>query len=833
LRPTHHSSLITHHSRDLARAAAIVLVVFAIYFVGYSRTLPPTADEMVNFGLAQSIAKWQSVAIDQVSTVGPNPEEFGADDHRYGKYGPLQAVLSVPLFLIAQQLPIGAVDAVLLLNHLVSALTAGLVFLLIRRLGYPSWVALALVGVVAFGTPLWVQSKRYFGEPTITLTVVLTVYAAYVAATTGRRRWLLATGVAFSLAMAAKYVDALLLLPVPLYLGWALAAKRGVSAPLASGKPGYDPHPNPLPEGEGTGLPPFTGLSVSPHPKISLSPWERVRVRVVPQLLRAWFYFGLGALPIVALLGWYDWARFGSPLLTGYARWEGFSTPVWVGFTGFLFSPGKSIFVYTPIFLFLPFWAPRFVRCFPAFGALLGALVVLHLVLFGAWWVWWGAWAWGPRFIVPILPLVALFLAEGLRQVGTSPPAPLHRVERAVRRSGRGEVPQTQADTLALRALAIGLGALGVVIQILGLSVDHTVYLVQLLPLNSKPDTLTLYDLHYSPILHQIPLLTRQWLDFAWIQRTGPTEVDLLPLLAALGGVTGALLAFALVWRSTGWARWLPALALGGALVAGGALQALRIYHRQIDPAMAQLVTAIDRAPAGTRIVQLIPSAVVPYADSQKRDLPELGWIEEPKPAPLIVRRLAKLTSTASSIWLLTETTPKSPSNGVEAMLDRSLVQVGDDTLGSFRLLRYATKPEDVQLAPRSARFADGIALTGFAAPDRPVQPGQTLNVVLAWQADPSVTSRPDYTVFVHLVDASGALIAQHDDPPASGYAPTSSWRPGQLVYDDHTIVVPPNAPAGLRLVQVGLYLPSTGQRAPLVGPDGQSAGDTVTLDLE
>jgi hypothetical protein len=384
-----------------------------------------------------------------------------------------------------------------------------------------------------------------------------------------------------------------------------------------------------------------------------------------------------------------------------------------------------------------------------------------------------------------------------------------------------------------MKLVVIGLGVLCVVIQILGLSVDHTVYLVQLLPLNSKPDTLTLYDVRYSPILHQIPLLTRQWLDFAWIQRTGPNAVDLPPLLASLAGVGGALVGFGVVWRSSCWSRWLPALVLSGALVAGGVFQALRIYSRQIDAPMADVVAAFDLASDNTGVIQLIPSAVIPFANWQKRDLPELGWIEEAKPAPLITRRVVALESTVSGIWVVTETPPKSPSNGVEAMLDRSLVQLGDEQFGPFRLLHYATKPDSVQFSPLAARFADGIALTGFAVPDRPIQPGHTLNIVLAWRANPNVAVRPDYTVFVHLVADDGSLVAQHDDPPASGYAPTSSWQPGQVVYDDHVIAVPANAPAGLRSVQVGMYLPSTGKRASIVGPDGKSAGDTVDLDVE
>ncbi|MGH2460537.1 MAG: ArnT family glycosyltransferase, partial [Chloroflexota bacterium] len=205
---------------DLARAMAIFLFVFAVYFVGYARTLPPTADEMIDFGLAQSMAKWQIFSIDQVSTVGPNPEEFGIDGHRYSKYGPLQAVLSVPLFWLAQRQPIGAVDTVLLLNHLVTAASMALLFLLVRRLGYGPVVALGITALVAFGTPLWIHSKRFLGEPTITLCVIATIYSAYVAATTRRPLWLVLTGLAFGAAVASKYVNGVLLLPVPLYLAW-------------------------------------------------------------------------------------------------------------------------------------------------------------------------------------------------------------------------------------------------------------------------------------------------------------------------------------------------------------------------------------------------------------------------------------------------------------------------------------------------------------------------------------------------------------------------------------------------------------------------------------
>src|SRR5262249_53760287 len=212
------SSGVARPRSDLAMAAAIFLLVFGVCFLGYTRALPPTADEMIDFSLAESIAKWRVFSIDQVSTVGPNPEEFGLGGHRYSKYGPLQAVLSVPLYLLAQRLPIGAADTVLLLNHLLAGATAALLFLLVRRLGYGPGAGLAIAAVAVFGTPFWVHAKRFFAEPTITVCVIATLYAAYAAATTRRPAWYAAAGLAFGAAIATKYIDALLLLPVPLYL---------------------------------------------------------------------------------------------------------------------------------------------------------------------------------------------------------------------------------------------------------------------------------------------------------------------------------------------------------------------------------------------------------------------------------------------------------------------------------------------------------------------------------------------------------------------------------------------------------------------------------------
>jgi hypothetical protein len=78
------------------------------------------------------------------------------------------------------------------------------------------------------------------------------------------------------------------------------------------------------------------------------------------------------------------------------------------------------------------------------------------------------------------------------------------------------------------------------------------------------------------------------------------------------------------------------------------------------------------------------------------------------------------------------------------------------------------------------------------------------LLVELAWKALQPMGR--DYTVFVHLVDGGGRLVAQHDGPPAGGSRPTTSWESGGEIRDLHLIPLPPGIADGRYALWVGLY---------------------------
>jgi hypothetical protein len=114
------------------------------------------------------------------------------------------------------------------------------------------------------------------------------------------------------------------------------------------------------------------------------------------------------------------------------------------------------------------------------------------------------------------------------------------------------------------------------------------------------------------------------------------------------------------------------------------------------------------------------------------------------------------------------------------------------------------------------ARWDAPIILSSWRAS----QAGPDLDLSFDWTADGAIDR--NYTLFVHLLNASGAVVAQGDSPPEQGQFPTSLWSPGDRVPDLHKMAAPP--PGRYRL-EIGWYRTGTGERLPL------SSGDDA-LDL-
>ncbi|MCB0044627.1 MAG: glycosyltransferase family 39 protein [Caldilineaceae bacterium] len=147
-------------------------------------------------------------------------------------------------------------------------------------------------------------------------------------------------------------------------------------------------------------------------------------------------------------------------------------------------------------------------------------------------------------------------------------------------------------------------------------------------------------------------------------------------------------------------------------------------------------------------------------------------------------------------------------------------------TLGAVAVDMLPEQAPVDDLTPAPARFAEHILLAGWSVRRDPVDE-TGVQVDLAWQALDRVTS--DYTAFVHLLDETGAIVAQFDQPPGGADNPTTNWLPGERVRTTFPLTgVPTGSDYRLR---IGLYEPVSGRQLPVVG-DGADA-TFVVIPLE
>ncbi len=125
---------------------------------------------------------------------------------------------------------------------------------------------------------------------------------------------------------------------------------------------------------------------------------------------------------------------------------------------------------------------------------------------------------------------------------------------------------------------------------------------------------------------------------------------------------------------------------------------------------------------------------------------------------------------------------------------------------------------------PIGADFGGELALVAIVPETEVTWPGGVVRFDLYWRSQLDMDR--NWSVFVHLVDAQGVIVAQRDRYPGEGLLATSLATPGTLWRDQYAIRVPDGAaaPAQLQLV-VGVYDLQDGYRLPVEGRESQTVG--------
>jgi hypothetical protein len=132
------------------------------------------------------------------------------------------------------------------------------------------------------------------------------------------------------------------------------------------------------------------------------------------------------------------------------------------------------------------------------------------------------------------------------------------------------------------------------------------------------------------------------------------------------------------------------------------------------------------------------------------------------------------------------------------------------DPVGALGETQPATQP--------IARFDNRVTLLDATA----AMTSNSLQVNFLWQVNEP--PQDDVTVFVHVLDANGQLIAQADGDPLAGSYPFSQWPKDLIVRDIRSI----DTKASSLSVQVGVYSRTSGERLMAASNEGAPFADNA-----
>ncbi|CAG0936232.1 hypothetical protein TFLX_05098 [Thermoflexales bacterium] len=286
----------------------------------------------------------------------------GTDGQTYPQYTHAQSLFEIPLYWVGRLLGGDATTltgvaltkfTTSLLNAILISITGWLTAIFASHLGLSRRLSVLLGLTYPLATMALAYVDTNFSEPLLALAMLLAAYLVYQARFDHPLRHLAFAGAALGLAVYTRERSVIL-------------------------------------------LPPFLLYVFLTQPRYSMKKWLA-------------FLLPIGIAGV--LIGLWNWQRFGSPLVTSYAAWQpetGFGTPLVVGAYGLWLSAGKGLLLYNPIaWLGLLgvrslWWRDR------TLTILIGLSLIIPTIFFARYDLWTGGWNWGPRYLLPLLPLLIL-----------------------------------------------------------------------------------------------------------------------------------------------------------------------------------------------------------------------------------------------------------------------------------------------------------------------------------------------------------------------------------------------------------------------------------------
>ncbi len=739
----------------LRTLALLFVLVASLYMTTYSANIE-SGDARRLFDTVSSVVDHGDLLLDLSAWQFP-PQNFDPTNPlplQSGNIEPLQIVAAVPLYLLAKVTPLGLVQTVYLLNVIIGALAACILYGYAITLGYRERTAILTAILFAACTLMWVYSKSFFREP-LMLLMMLT---------------------------AALIIERLRLkgyrsIPLLIALVVTLIAAILTKASAAMG---------------------FPALLILALPNVRGVSWRRLIFGggLILALIVAVFV-GLAIYGAAAGLGGrYNVLRFITDASPEY---------FWTALHTYLISPGGSVWGTSPILLLaIPGMALMLRRKQIRYPASI-LLMVLTFAVGYAWLNgvhWFGGLSFPPRFLIQVIPFVMIGalpvidrLAAG-RSAWWWVAAPLIAYSLWVQITGVSLRLEAYVDLLppeALRLIEWG-GGLNVVSYMRPFMIPSLwgVYPADIAWTQIERGG---YIAAFVGVIIAAGMLL-------WRRVRG---WGLIPIVFAVIVAIGLLDLYRLDARYR---------AFDESLVA--TLPVLESETNPLDiillssPRYESFFANAGKLWDAGRMITL------PLQPGERSSEAQPADVVSDSPDGLLtsqtIRLIYNLAATHERLWLLEDGSPDIwwSVRPAERFLSAHYYPLSYRRMGDFTwLIEYSTVSAPDRYAYRAPEtltdlvFDDTMRLVGYELPaGLTYAAGDALPISLYWMTDAPIAG--NYTVAFYVRDGNGMPIAQIDSAPA--FMPTHTWIVGAPVWDNRAVELPPDLPAGDYQLWVKVY---------------------------
>ena len=351
----------------LSPTSRLAFLLFFLFLLGASRE-PPWGDAQITYDTTRALVDRHEL---QIFTEAPPYFYTVRDGRRYGPAALGNAIVHVPSYLAYKalrhipnvpDLPLFALTSHLTLAALM-AFACGLFHSLCRRRGAGDRLSAVLTLVLGLATISFCYARSPYSEALQTAALLIFVQRTLAQGSSMTSGGMAGLGVAAGVLLNAKLAYAVVL--------------------------------------------PIAAVHVIAMHWRAQCDWVRV--------VRGGVVAVAGFAPFVALVLLHNSLKTGSMFHTGYDEGKDmFSGDLIPALYGYLLSPGKGLFLYSPpLLLAVPGLRAAWRRQRGETAFLLAVMAAVILVS-GTYLIWHGGYSWGPRYLVPLTPLVLLLAVPWL-----------------------------------------------------------------------------------------------------------------------------------------------------------------------------------------------------------------------------------------------------------------------------------------------------------------------------------------------------------------------------------------------------------------------------------